>query len=72
MDIHIISGTEDLVTVFAFVGELAREVDVLHVLHGRAPVATHLAAEAAPVGPGPPLWILGNVAPQHCRDVLEI
>ena len=72
MDIHIISGTEDLFTVFAFVGELARKVDVLHVLHGRAPVAAHLAAEAAPVGPGPRLWMLSNVATQHCRDVLEI
>ena len=72
MDIHIISRAEDLVTVFAFVGELPREVDVLHVLHSRAPVAVHLAAEAALVGPGPRLRVLTDVAPQHCRDVLEV
>ena len=72
MDIHVISGTEDLFTVFAFIRELAREVDVLHVLDGRAAVATDLATDATLVGPDPSLRELADVASQHCCDVLQV
>ena len=72
MDIHVISGTEDLFTVFAFIWELASKVDVLHVLDGRAAVAADLATDAALVGPGPGIRELADVASQHCRDVLQV
>ena len=47
MDIHVVSGTEHLITVLASVGDHTSKVFVLHVFDGTAPVAVHFTAESA-------------------------
>ena len=47
MDIHVVPGTKNLITVLASVGDHTSKVFVLHVFDGTAPVAVHFTAESA-------------------------
>ena len=48
MDIHVVPGTEDLITVLASVGDHPSKVFVLHVFDGTAPVAVDFTAQSTP------------------------
>ena len=72
MDIHVVPGTEDLITVLASVGDHAGEVFVLHVLDGAAPVAVHFTAESAADGSRSNLRTLLKVTGDHGGHVLQV
>ena len=65
MDIHVVPGTEDLITVLTSVGDHPRKVFVLHVFDSTAPVAIHFAAQSAPNGSRSNLRTLFEVTGDH-------
>ena len=53
MNIHVVPGTEHLVTVLASVRDHPGQMFVLHVFDGAAPITVHFAAESASDGSRP-------------------
>ena len=72
MDIHVVPGTEDLITVLTSVGDHPCEVFVLHVFDGTAPVTIHFAAESASNGSRSNLRTLFEVTGDHGGHVLQV
>ena len=72
MDIHVVPGTEDLVTVLASVGDHPGKVFVLHVFDGAAPVAVNFTAQSASHCPSSNFGTFLEVTGDHGGHILQV
>ena len=72
MNIHVVPGTEHLVTVLASVRDHSGEMFVLHVFDGAAPITVHFTAQSASDGSRSNFRTFLEVGGDHGCHVLQV
>ena len=72
MDIHVVPGTEHLITVLASVGDHPGKMFVLHVFDGAAPITVHFTAQSASDGSRSNFRTFLEVGGDHGCHVLQV
>ena len=72
MDIHVVPGTEHLVTVLASVRDHPGKMFVLHVFDGAAPITVHFTAQSASDGSRSNFRTFLKVSGDHGCHVLQV